>query len=65
LTTAFKNIAIGVIIFIVTLTLIKSMVTGTDTASVLVQTLVPLAVGVGVAIYAVVALLGVGTKKGE
>lgn len=65
MTTAFKNIAIGVIIFIVTLTLIKSMVTGTDTASVLVQTLVPLAVGVGVAIYAVVALLGVGTKKGE
>jgi len=62
LTAAFKNIAIGVIIFIVTLTLIKTMVTGTDTASVLVQTLVPLAVGVGVAIYAVVALLGVGSK---
>jgi len=40
------------------------MVTGTDTASELVQTLVPLAVGVGIAIYAVVGFLGIG-KKGE
>jgi len=64
LTTVFKNIAIGVIIFIVCLTLIDAMVTGTDTASTLVQTLVPLAVGVGIAIYAVIGFLGIG-KKGE
>jgi len=63
LTTVFKNIAIGVIIFIVTITLINTMVTGTDTSSVLVQTLVPLAVGVGIAIYAVVGFLGIGTGK--
>jgi hypothetical protein len=63
LTNVFKNIAIGVIIFIVVKTLISSMVTGTDQASVLVQTLVPLAVGVGVAIYAVVGFLGLGTKS--
>jgi hypothetical protein len=61
---AFKNVAIGIIIFIVTLTLINTMVLGTDTASNLVRTLVPLAVGVGVAIFAVVALLGAGSKAG-
>lgn len=62
MTNVFKNIAIGVIIFIVCKTLITAMVTGTDTSSVLVQTLVPLAVGVGVAIYAVVGFLSLGTK---
>jgi len=41
------------------------MITGTDTASTLVQTLVPLAVGVGIAIYAVIGFLGIGGKKKE
>jgi hypothetical protein len=62
LTNVFKNIAIGVIIFIVVKTLIDSMVLGTDQSSILVQTLVPLAVGVGVAIYAVVGFLSLGSK---
>ena len=62
---ALKNIAIGMVIFIVADQLIDALVTGEDTGSVLIQTLVPLGIGIGVAIYAIIALLGIGTKGGD
>ena len=64
---ALKNIAIGLVVFIVADQLIDALITDTtDTAAVLITTLVPLAIGIGVAIYAIVTLLAVGTsgKKG-
>ena len=62
---ALKNIAIGLVVFIVAEKLIGTLIKGTDTGSELIQTLVPLAIGIGVAIYAIITLLSVGTRKGE
>lgn len=61
---ALRNIAIGLVIFIVANELIDALITGTDTGSTLIQSLVPLAIGIGVAIYAIIALLAIGTKGG-
>ena len=64
---ALKNIAIGRVVFIVADQLIGALIQGSDTASELIQTLVPLAIGIGIAIYAIITLLAVGTagsKKG-
>ena len=63
---ALKNIAIGLVVFIMADKLIGALIKGSDTASELIQTLVPLAIGIGIAIYAIITLLAVGTagKKG-
>lgn len=61
---ALRNIAIGLVIFVVASELIGALITGTDSASVLIQSLVPLAIGIGVAIYAIIALLAIGSKGG-
>ena len=61
---ALKNIAIGLVVFIVADQLIDALITGSSTAENLITTLVPLAIGIGVAIYAIITLLAVGTSKG-
>ena len=62
---ALKNIAIGLVIFVVADQLIGALITGESTSEILIQTLVPLAIGIGVAIYAIISLLGIGTKGGS
>ena len=62
---ALKNIAIGLVIFIVADQLIDALITGEGVAEDLITTLVPLAIGIGVAIYAIITLLGIGTKGGS
>ena len=57
---AVQGIAIGVLIFILTLTLTEIVLTGTDFASTVMQTFLPLAVGFGVLIYVIASLFRVG-----
>ena len=65
LVNALKNIAIGLVVFIVADKLITTLILGSDTGSELIKTLVPLAIGIGIAIYAIITLLSVGTRGSD
>ena len=54
-TGGFKTIAVAIIVFILGLTMITTMVTGTDTGSTLISTLGPIALGAAV-LLAIVGL---------
>lgn len=56
-TGGFKMIAVAIIVFILGLTMITTMVTGTDTGSTLVKTLGPIALGAAV-LMAIIGLFG-------
>jgi hypothetical protein len=60
---AFKGIIIGVLIFILVLALSTTMITGTDATSTLMVVMLPMVVGFGVLIYAIVSLFKAG--KGD
>jgi len=60
---AFKGIIIGVLIFILVLALSTTMITGTDATSTLMVVMLPMVVGFGVLIYAIVSLFHAG--KGD
>jgi hypothetical protein len=60
---AFKGIIIGVLIFILVLALSTTMITGTDATSTLMVVMLPMVVGFGVLIYAIVSLFRAG--KGD
>ena len=58
-----EAVAVGLVVFILAQKLIATLITGTDTGSVIIQTLVALLIAFGVVFLALRTFLSAGTRR--